>query len=104
MKVIAAATVIRGNGACKVYVDGVMNKEIEKMSKQYERTIEALTNELEATKNNETRLLSEKLPMIRACSARRYGLVNDIRESLEMAYAFTWCLGERVRDWFNNKK
>ena len=103
MKRIGTATVIRGNGACKVYVDGVMNSEIEKMSEEYKRMIEALENELEATKGNESRLLTEKLPMIRACSARRYGLVNDIRESLEMAYAFIWCLGERVRDWFNDK-
>lgn len=97
MKRLATTTVIRGNGACKVYMDGLMNEEIEKMRERYERQIEALTNELEATKRNETRLLTEKMPMIRVCAAKRYGLLNDIREKLELAYGFVWCMCDRLR-------
>lgn len=103
MKMLATTTIIRGNGACKVFMDGVMNDEVAKMSERYERKIEALTNELTATKNKETTLLTEKLPMIRACTAKRTGIINHIREKLEVAWAFVWWLGNKCNLWFEER-
>ena len=88
MKMIASTTVIRGNGACKVFMDGIMNEEVEKMKEQHEREIMALTNELNATKNKETQLLTDRLPMI--------------RDKIEVAWAFLWWLGTRGRLWYDD--
>ena len=96
-RMIATATVIRGKGACKIFMDGIVNDEVAKMSERYERKIEALTNELTATKNKETTLLAEKLPMIRACTAKRYGPFNNVRDKLEVAWAFVWYMGKKFK-------
>ena len=102
MKMIASTTVIRGNGACKVFMDGIMNEEVEKMKEQHEREIMALTNELNATKNKETQLLTDRLPMIRACTAKRCGVFSTIRDKIEVVWAFLWWLGTRGRLWYDD--
>lgn len=99
MKMIATTTVIRGNGACKVFMNGIVNDEIEKVNERYERKIMALSNELEATKNKETQLLTEKLLMIRPYTAKRCGVLSDIREKIEVAWAFVWYMGKKFKLW-----
>lgn len=99
MKMLATATVIRGNGACEAYMNGIMNEEIKKMTERYERKIEALSNELNATKNTEKRLFAEKLPMVHACTAKCCSPFSDIREKLEVAWAFVWYMGEKAKLW-----
>lgn len=102
MKMIASTTVIRGNGACKVFMDGIMNEEVEKMKEQHEREIMALTNELAATKKTEKRLYAEKLPSVQEYTNKRYGLLSDIRDKIEVAWAFLWWLGTRGRLWYDD--
>lgn len=104
MNVIATTTVIRGNGACKVFMDGIMNKEIEKMSERYERQIEALSNELAATKNKENKLLAEKMPVLRACIAKPCAPFSAVRNKLEVAWALVWYLGTEVGLWHDDGK
>lgn len=104
MKMIASTTVIRGNGACKVFVDGIMNEEVEKMKEQHEREIRALTNELNATKETEKRLYAEKLPSVQEYTNKRYGLLSDIRDKLEVAWAFIWWLGTKRGLWYDDEE
>ena len=99
MKMIATTTVIRGNGACKVFVDGIMNEEIEKMNERHKKEMEAVCNELEATKSHLNRSLKRDLAPIRAMVARRSGLLYKIREKIEFVWGCIWYYGLRFKLW-----
>ena len=104
MNVIATTTVIRGNGACEAFMNGIVNEEIKKMNERHERELMTLSNELEATKNKEKQLLAEKLPMVRALAAKRYRPLSEVREKLEVAWAVVWYLGMKFGLWNDDGK
>lgn len=104
MSMIGGAAIIRSKGACKAFADAVMNEEIKKMSEQYEREIMTLSNELESRVNKENMLLTDRLAVVRSYTARRCGLFNTIRDKLEVAWAFIWCLGVKYKLWCDDEQ
>lgn len=103
MKMLATTTVIRGNGACEAYMNGIMNEEIKKMNELHRQEMEAVINELQSKTNRENDLLAEKLPKIRAYTAKRSGRIYDIRDKLEVAWAFVWYMGLKFKLWCDDR-
>lgn len=99
MGIIATTTVIRGKGACKVFMDGIMNEEIEKMNEQHKKELETVRNELEATKSHLNRALKKDLAPIRAMVARRSRPFQRVLEKIEFVWGCIWYYGLRFRLW-----
>lgn len=103
MNRIAAATVIRGSGECRVYLDGIVQQEIQR---QQERQRAAFRAELERAgqiEKSRNRLLAQRLAAERREQMHRPGplkrtarwIVNAY--ALAMATAVVW--GEMLGLW-----
>lgn len=96
---LATTTVIRGNGACKVFMDGIMNEEVEKMTERYEKELSAKEAELQATKNHRNDLLYRTLAEVRAMLAKPVSIIERIRERLVIIWCQIWGIGEALNLW-----
>lgn len=99
MNRIAAVTVIRGAGACEVYMNGIVQEEIEKMKERHNKEMRAKEAELEATKNRLNDTLSDRLGVIRAGNAKRVSTLARIREKIEILWCQFWGMGYEFGWW-----
>lgn len=106
MKLLATTTIIRGNGACKMFMDGIANEEIEKvneelkkMKENYEKELSAKEAELEATKNHLNDVLTEKSTELRAMLVKPVSFVERIRERIVIIWCQIWGMGEALNLW-----
>lgn len=110
MNRIAAATVIRGNGACMAYVNGVAQAEIIRQREADKRAMAAYMEHARTVENSRNRLLAERLEarcQPAGCLERmfdrlidRYALiVGSVLEWLKMAGRAVLEFGERVGFW-----
>lgn len=104
MNVIATTTVIRGNGACEAFMNGIVNEEIKKMNERHEQELMTLSNRLESAENGRNNRLAARLPMIRAMTAKRYKPLGGVREKIEVAWACIWALGMEAGLWGNDEE
>lgn len=102
MNRIATVTVIRGSGDCEAYVDGIVQEEIEKMKSRHNTEIQAKNAELEATKIHRNKLLSSKLGVIRAESARPISRFTRIRNKIDILWCKFWGIGYELGLWTCN--
>ena len=106
MKPIAAATVIRSEGPCDMFVNGVVSKEIQKINRRMDavkkandRRVEALSNELDSTKNKCNDLRADRSASIKKRLAKRNTLRYRIRDKIETIWAHIWCYGLKWGLW-----
>ena len=89
---IAAATVIRGYGECRTYIDGVVSEEMKKINKANAREREALREQLKATETHRNRLLADRRDaLIRP--ARKSALRRTVRrmiDKIQIVWALLW--------------
>lgn len=84
---IAAATVIRGEGACQAYIDGVVNEEVKRLNERHRIETAAVREELSAVRGHRNELLTARLTQIKASTARRRGWWRRLRDRLADAWA-----------------
>lgn len=87
MKRIATTTIIRGNGACEAYMNGIVNEEIEKMKDCYEEKLSVLEAKLQSKEDHLDNLLTDRLIERRAMFAKPTSIIKRIRERI----VITWC-------------
>lgn len=83
MQRIAAATVIRGNGECMAYVNGVAQAEIFRQREADKRAMSARMERARMVENSRNRLLEEK----RAALYRPEGCLERMTERMIDRYA-----------------
>ena len=88
MQRIAAVTVIRGNGACQAFVDGMVNEELRRQQEKLEAA-EDRANRMEEDRN---RLKGVRLTEIRWALTGKHGLLRRIRNAIETAWAIVWAI------------
>ena len=99
MKMIAAATVIRGEGECEVYMNHIVNEEMRRLNEQHRRERDAMREEMGAAKEHRDELLTDRLVQVRARTARRHGRIYRLREALANAWAMLWAIGGEIGLW-----
>lgn len=109
MQRIAAATVIRGNGACQAFMDGVVNEELRRQQEKLEAA-EDRANRMEEDRN---RMKGERLAEIRWVLTGKRGPLRRIRNAIETAWAMVWAItagkcwiemGEKLKLWVDEGK
>lgn len=100
MNRLATVTVIRGNGACEAYVNGVIQEEIVKMKERHERELVTMESELAAAKSHRNDLLGEKLAVVRAANAKSISWFERVKERIIITWCQIWGMGEAFKLWF----
>ena len=99
MKMLATTTIIRGTGACEVFINDVLNKEIERMNKEHNERVQALANRLQAAEDHRDDLLTDRLAVVRACNAKSAKPFAAFRERAEILWCQLWGIGEALGLW-----
>ena len=99
MKRVAAMTVIRGEGNCEALMNGVVSEEMKKMNERHAKEMAVLRAELEATKNKEKQLLSDRMAVIKASNAKPVQLFARVKEALVTAWCVLWAITHEWKFW-----
>ena len=99
MKILATTTVIRGTGACEVFMNDVLNKEIAKMNENHNAKIREMWSELQASNNHRNDLLANRLEIVRAALAKPTSTISRIKEWFEITWCKFWGLCEVAGLW-----
>lgn len=99
MNRIAGLTVVRGNGGCEAYWNGIVNEEMKKLNEQHALELRAKDAELEATRGARNRLLRDNLTAYRVLNARPISAFRRLRERLVTFWCVFWALGEHFGCW-----
>lgn len=99
MKRIATATVIRGNGACEAYINGVVKEEMRRQQAKFQAERERAAA-VEASRN---RLLARQKTELMRKTYYRPNLFRRLLRPFENAWAMFWatliCWGEELDFW-----
>lgn len=87
-KMIAAATVIRGNGACQAFIDGVVHDE---MHRQQEK-MEAERSFARCVMGNRNDRRDKDMKHIRRMMARKRRPLRRLWNAVETAWAMVWAI------------
>ena len=104
MNRIATAPVIRGNGACQAFIDGVLIKELERLDDKHAEELRKKDYELEYMTESRNRQLRKSLEADHAMAQKRIGLwervCNMVNKAWCMLFAMALVYGfiEEVRD------
>ena len=82
---IATATVIRGNGGCQVFIDGVVNAELQRQQMMMQAERER-AHMIEGRRN---RMLGERL---KASAPKRRSPLERLKDAIETAWAMVWAI------------
>lgn len=103
MNIVATTTVIRGNGACEAFMNGIVNEEIEKMNERHQKELCAMESELGAVKTHRNKLLASNLAAVRACNARSVSWFVRLKEDITISWCKLYGLGEALKLWLYEK-
>lgn len=95
MKRIATTTVIRGNGDCEAYFNGIVKEEIQKLNERYK----AKEAELAAAKGHLNSVLSHQLNTSEVYNVKKKSIFSRIRDSIEILWCKIWGLGVVLGLW-----
>ena len=87
MNRIAAMTVIRGNGKCEAYWNGIVMEEMKKLNERHALEMTKKNSELEAARGHRNRLLRDNLAAYRVLNARPVSAFRRLTERLTLI----WC-------------
>ena len=99
MNRIAAMTVIRGDGACQAYWQGVVMEEMKKLTERHELEMKTKDAELDAARSHRNDLLRDQLTTYRVLNAKPTSPFKRLRERLETLWCQFWGLGEHFGFW-----
>ena len=99
MKMVATTTVIRGNGGCEAYMNGVVRKEILKMSERYKKEMARKDAELSAVKRHRDLLLGDKLKSVEYAVEKKNTVFSKIREWIVKDWCMFWALCSVLGLW-----
>ena len=102
MKRIATTTVIRGNGGCEAYFNGILKEEIRKLNERYK----AKEAELAASKKHCNRLLAHQLNTLEVYSVKKKSIFRKLLDGIGILWFKIWALGWAIGlwDYVENKK
>lgn len=105
---VAAATVIRGNGACGLFVNGIANAEVMRNNELHTKELEIVMSELKNIKKRMTDVpagicraerLARNLASLRLNAARPCSLFRRIREGVVFIWGCIWYYGLKLGLW-----
>lgn len=99
MNRIAAMTIIRGNGECQAYWNGVVMEEMRKMNERHALEVKTKDAELDAARSHRNALLRDQLAVYRALNAKPVSAFRRLREALVTFWCVIWGLGEHFGLW-----
>lgn len=99
MNRISTMTVIRGNGVCQAYWNGVVNEEMRKMNERHALEVRTKDAELDAARGHRNDLLRANLMAYRALNAKPISLSRRLREAVETFWCQLWGLGVHFGLW-----
>lgn len=88
MQRIAAATVIRGNGGCQVFVDGVVNAELQRQ----EKIREAERERARSIEENRNDRLAKRLPKFLNEIMPKRGPLKHLKNAVSIAWGMVWAI------------
>lgn len=98
---IAATTVIKGAGACQVYMDGVVSEEIKRLNEMHARELETWREKVKACQAHENKLLAERLKavdkMVNPFGIRR--IYRAVVDRIQVVWAMLWVANWRLGRW-----
>lgn len=109
MQRIAAATVIRGNGACQAFIDGVVHDEMRRQQEKLEAA-EDRANWMEGKRNE---LRDKRMVEISRMLTGKRSPLRRIRNAIETAWGIVWAItagkcwiemGETLKLWVDMRK
>ena len=95
MNRVATTTVIRGNGGCEVYINGIVKEEVKKLNERY-KIKEA---ELMAAKDHCNRLLSHNLNTLEVYNVKKKSIFTRIVEGIGIIWCKIWGFGVVIGLW-----
>lgn len=97
MNRIATMTVIRGNGACEAFMNGVVREEMLKINAKHDIEMKKTNAALQATTNHRNKLLADRAAALRQYNVRPRSIFSRIKDSIVNAwclfYSFGWAIG-----------
>ena len=90
MNMIASATVIRGKGECRVFVDGVAQMDIQRQQEQWRAVAAAEIEQLRMAEKGRNRMAAEALRLKRRAWEEVPGMIGRAREWIVGAWALAW--------------
>lgn len=108
MGILGTATVIRGKGACELFVNGIRDEEVHRINELHNKEIETVKNELKKAKNRMAMMPAEihekgytanKLVKLRFGEFDRPSVFRRLLNMIELAWAYTWVYGVKHNVW-----
>lgn len=102
MGILGTATIIRGKGACELFVNGIRDEEVRRINELHTKEIETVKNELKKAKNRMAMMPAEihekghtanKLVKLRFGEFERPSVLRRLLNAIELAWAYTWVYG-----------
>lgn len=90
MNRIAAMTVIRGDGECQTLMNGVIQKDIERLNVEHNKELEDLKFRLETVTKNRDRLQANVINDINEMVEEHVKVIDKIRDGIEYAWCMMW--------------
>ena len=92
MNRIATMTVIRSEGECLELVNGVLQKDIEKLKEQHMKELDRMRFELETVREQRDKLRSHVIKSIDEMMEEDVRVIDKIVDGIEYAWCVMWGL------------
>ena len=96
---IATLTVIRGNGECVAFMNGIVKEEMRKLNERHALEMSKKHAELEAARGHRNALLRDNLATYRVLNARPASAFKRLGERLVTLWCQIYGLGEHIGLW-----
>lgn len=91
--------VFRENGACEIFVNGIVNEEIKKMKERYEKELSVMEAKLQAKTGHLNKNLHKDLMAVKVMVAQPVSLIERIRERIIITWCQIYGIGEALKLW-----
>lgn len=92
MNRVATATIIRGNGECQAYINGVVMKEMKRLNERHAAEMRSKQFELDSVRKHRNRLLASKLDGGYDNRSKWQRFKDRVREKVCVAWAVVFAM------------
>ena len=96
---IFTTAVIREDGIHDVYVNGILNEEMQKMKEDYEKQLSVMEAKLQTVTGKREEMRNEKLSNYKVMLARPTSIIERIREKIVLVWCLIWGIGLEWKLW-----